>query len=90
MVISQGGDYSFSLFTPQVKVRSHPYHVGFHSDVLHELNKTRSSRKKCRRNLSTHNLLHLSSAEHHLQSVISDAKAGYEDCLVLNFAFLND
>ena len=82
--------YSISLFTPQVRVRSHPYPVWFHSDLHHELNKTHSARKKYRRNPSTHNLLHLSSAEHQLQSVISDAKAQYEDRLVSNFTFLND
>ena len=56
--------YSISLFTPQIRVRTHPYPVWFHSDVRHELNKTRSARKKCKRNPFTHNLLHLSSTEH--------------------------
>ena len=74
--------YCISLFTPQIRVRTHPYPVWFHSGVRHQLNKTHSARKLCKRNPSTHNLLHLSSAEHQLQCVISDAKARYEDRLV--------
>ena len=62
--------YSISLFTPQIRVRTHPYPVWFHFGVCHQLNKTHSARKKCKQNPSAQNLLHLSSAEHHLQCVI--------------------
>ena len=82
--------YSISLYTPQRHARPHLSPAWMNSSVRHQLNKTRSCRKKCKFNSSSQNVLRLSLAETRLQDEMAAAMASFENNLVSNFAFSND
>ena len=76
------------LFTPKVRYRSYPLPKWFHSNLLHQLHKTHTLRKRCRHNSTHSHLSQLSSAEINLQSLIAKARIDYESDLVSLFASL--
>ena len=81
---------AIAMFTPKVKYRSHPLPKWFHSDLRHQLHKTRTLRRRCRHKPTPSRLSQLSSAEIDLQSAIAKARIDYESNLVSRFASLRD
>ena len=82
--------HSITLFTPRVKNKSRQCPVWFNSSIRHQLNRIHSLRKRCKRNPTPDNFLHLSSAELQLHNNILEARSNFESDLVTNFAFSND
>ena len=76
---------SISLFTPLIKIKSASLPRWFTPSIRHQLHKIHSLRKRYRRQPSSFNLYHLTSAECLLQLSICDARVDFEGQMIHNF-----